>query len=193
MAIESITLCGKQVSELTKSSERKVRLICDDCGKESITNFHNYRIRQEKTRFPGKTFCRACSNRRSVKYRDISNLGRKPLPLDKLKINTFITSDGYKTVLVPTDTKRRGWSCYKKEHKIVMETSLGRSLTKQERIHHVDLDKLNNNLNNLYLCSNESHHRQLHKQLDKIVSSLIKDGIISFNHKTGEYERSKRD
>lgn len=53
----------------------------------------------------------------------------------------FRTSDGY--VL---------------EHRLVMETYLGRYLTKEEVVHHIDKNTSNNKIENLELFSNNNEH-----------------------------------
>lgn len=47
------------------------------------------------------------------------------------------------------------------EHKFIVEQKLGRSLTNNEDIHHLDGNKLNNHLNNLIVLS-KSDHSKLH-------------------------------
>jgi hypothetical protein len=49
-----------------------------------------------------------------------------------------------------------GWI---EEHRYVMEKSLGRKLTKNEIVHHIDHDKLNNDISNLELTSRSEHMR----------------------------------
>lgn len=50
----------------------------------------------------------------------------------------------------------------KKVHRMVMEKNLGRKLTKDEVIHHLDGNGLNNNLSNLVLLT-KSEHSIIHK------------------------------
>ena len=47
------------------------------------------------------------------------------------------------------------------QHRIVMEKHLGRSLSTDEHIHHIDGDRVNNEIGNLLLTTN-SEHRKLH-------------------------------
>ncbi len=47
-------------------------------------------------------------------------------------------------------------------HRYLMEQKLGRKLLPEENIHHIDEDKLNNDLGNLQIMSN-SEHRRLHQ------------------------------
>ncbi|MHA1343585.1 MAG: HNH endonuclease signature motif containing protein [Promethearchaeota archaeon] len=49
------------------------------------------------------------------------------------------------------------------EHRVVVEKAIGRYLKKKEVVHHIDGNKQNNNLYNLFLCKSETEHRQVHK------------------------------
>ena len=73
---------------------------------------------------------------------------------------------------------------YVRVHRLKMENKLGRKLKSTELIHHVDLNKLNNRLSNLYISS-KSKHIKMHHQLQKIAGDFIKMGIIKF--KNGRY------
>ena len=64
---------------------------------------------------------------------------------------------------------------YVKEQILVMEKYLGRFLTKEEIVHHLDFNKKNNNIENLYLFPNDSEHRKYHWQLIKIVKEELKN------------------
>ncbi len=48
------------------------------------------------------------------------------------------------------------------EHRLIMEEYLGRYLTKDENIHHINGIKTDNRIENLQLCGNNSEHRHLH-------------------------------
>ena len=77
---------------------------------------------------------------------------------------------------------------YRYEHIKIVEKSIGRKLEKDEHIHHIDGDKLNNNLNNLFLYKgNQSEHIKLHHQLEQIAFDLFRKGYIKFNKEIGEY------
>lgn len=49
-----------------------------------------------------------------------------------------------------------------KYHRYLMEQKLGRELLEEEVVHHIDGDKLNNNINNLELMSSKSEHLRFH-------------------------------
>ena len=61
----------------------------------------------------------------------------------------FINPSGYKKIRLE--------GIYKYEHRHLMEQSLGRKLTNDEDVHHIDGDKLNNNLCNLVVLTKREH------------------------------------
>jgi len=71
------------------------------------------------------------------------------------------------------------------EHILVVEQYIGRPIKKGEFVHHIDGDKLNNKISNLYLCSN-SQHRKLHS-FEKLLKPLLATGVLKFNADKGEY------
>lgn len=68
-----------------------------------------------------------------------------------------------------------------------MEEQIGRKLSDTEIVHHIDGNKSNDDIENLYLCKNNSEHQLLHNQLEKIAFELIKTGRIIFNKENGQY------
>jgi hypothetical protein len=186
------------ISNLTHGSEKRVKLKCNGCAIISETNYHNYSTGQKKRGFDGKTYCHKCTARINAKKRvgkRTTSFGRK-YTTDKLgpnnprfKTGTYIGSDGYRIIWIgphgsKTDTK---WDLYRKEHFVVIEKVIGRKLKKGEVIHHIDGDKLNNNIDNLILCDSEKEHQKLHKSLRLISYELIRNGTIKFNKSTREY------
>lgn len=51
----------------------------------------------------------------------------------------------------------------KTEHRYLMEKHLGRKLTKTEVVHHINNNPEDNNIENLYLCKNQSEHMKIHR------------------------------
>lgn len=47
------------------------------------------------------------------------------------------------------------------EHRLVMEQSIGRYLDKNEEVHHIDYNKMNNDISNLLLVT-KTEHRRIH-------------------------------
>jgi len=70
-------------------------------------------------------------------------------------------------------------------HREKIENQIGRKLTNTEIVHHIDGDKNNDDLSNLYLCKDNSAHQFLHNQIEKIAFELLKRGEIVF--KDGNY------
>lgn len=50
-------------------------------------------------------------------------------------------------------------------HRLIIENTIGRYLTKKEVVHHIDGNPHNNNLDNLLLCS-DSKHVSLHRKIN---------------------------
>ncbi len=60
------------------------------------------------------------------------------------------------------------------EHRLIMEEHLGRYLRSLEVIHHIDGDKLNNEIDNLMLLPDRAIHAQLHFEANKEIAYLKK-------------------
>jgi len=73
----------------------------------------------------------------------------------KLFVGCYI-KDGYRYIHV-------GHRHYEPEHRVVMERFLGRKLSPEEHIHHIDEDTLNNSPSNLQLVT-ASEHLKIHVQ-----------------------------
>ncbi len=147
----------------------KLELVaCKQCGKERYVQ-RSYML---KSWFTG--LCRDCSRR--------SRAGENnPMWKD----GRYKTMQGYIDIrLFPSDpfyamTSKRWHYC--REHRYVMAKSLGRCLTTQEAVHHLNGIKDDNRLENLELISPANHRRQtmfchnclLHKQI-KLLRERIK-------------------
>ena len=77
---------------------------------------------------------------------------------------------------------------YVAEHRLLIESQIGRYLNKNEQVHHINLIKNDNSLDNLVLFSNASEHFLAHGSLNKCVEKLIKKNLLKFNKETKTYE-----
>jgi len=75
-----------------------------------------------------------------------------------------ITDRGYRKVKMP-DSSMADSKGYVFEHRKVMAEYLGRDLEKNEVVHHIDMDTLNNDINNLMLFDSVGDHTRHHHQL----------------------------
>lgn len=68
-------------------------------------------------------------------------------------------------------------SGYVQQHRYIMELTLGRYLLPSEVVHHIDLDKTNNDINNLLLFNSQGDHIRFHnygypeKDIDDLIQS----------------------
>lgn len=155
--------------------------VCDRCGHEQWVNYWNiYR--------KGVHVCRSCSSKHTAQTREKReswNKGKKFAP--KNTGSSYINTNGYSEVWVGKHTLPDKAGGYVREHRILKEIEMNRPLTGSELIHHVDGNKTNNKLSNLYVCDGHFGHRKVHGQLERISMELVRIGVISFNHEDGKY------
>lgn len=100
----------------------------------------------------------------------------------KLKKGDIKIKRGYRFIFDPNHqhAHKDGW-VYEHVH-ILIENNV--ELPKNFNTHHIDGNKLNNDINNLYICS-IAEHTTLHRSMEKIVFELYKKGMVEF--KNGAY------
>jgi len=75
-------------------------------------------------------------------------------------------------------------------HRYAMELHLGRKLRTEELIHHIDMDKLNYDISNLYLTNRDVHvtiHGTYNELCTELMNNYHKYSGIEFNKETGKY------
>ena len=73
------------------------------------------------------------------------------------------------------------------EHRIIMERHLGRPLLKQEHVHHINHDTLDNRIENLQLLTHSEHSRLHSKERSKEFIEMFKN---SSKLPTGKWARN---
>jgi HNH endonuclease len=139
------------------------KLCCDLCNKAFHINHRNLRKRKNMR-------CKECVREQLIQR----NKGRA---------KQYSTSQ--KGYLYVRDLKEKHG--YKLAHRKIMEDAIGRALTKSEKVHHIDGDKTNNDINNLWLTNNVDH-ATAHNSLEFYAFQLVKKGIIVFDKTLGEYK-----
>lgn len=155
-----------------------VTRICDECGKEEKKSICTLRSNSRR-RKDGLDLCWKCSQNK--KYRKIPNGEMNE------QWEHGITVGGYRRIFDPERGKRV------LEHTYILEKNIGRRLKQGEMIHHIDLDKINNSVENLFLCANKSEHFLLHSSLQKCGYTLFKKKILFFDQNRNVYTREKVD
>lgn len=84
---------------------------------------------------------------------------------------------GYKQILVSGPKEVKGNYRYKSEHVLKAEKVLGRSLKKNECVHHIDCDTSNNDNTNLLICQ-RGYHTRLHWAMSrKYGQTVLRMGV----------------
>lgn len=163
MLLGETTVCGELISSLGPSSVKQVRYVCELCQSTFVGTYQSYVRGQQRRKNSGLTYCQPCaSHLKSWK-------GGKPL-----------TADGYQKIQV---SRKK----YRLEHRLLFEEHLGRSLTNEEIIHHIDGNKLNNRLENLDLCPTKGVHTKAHHSLESLGFLLLKAGYAYYDRNTHTY------
>ena len=97
----------------------------------------------------------------------------------------ILKGDGYIGIWNPKHKKADNQG-YVYEHTLIIEEKLKRNLNKDEEIHHINLNKQDNDINNLYLCSHKIHLK-IHRSMEKLIPYLLKKNIIFFDKTNKEY------
>lgn len=191
---------GTPIATLTKGSTKFVLVACNDCSKQSEIHWNNYVQGQRKRGWTGETYCQPCIARRIGKSSrgtvnaavSKSNRQRAGEQHPSWKGGRYIDHHGY--VMVNVRSGRNGdsgWTNYRKEHFLVMEEHLGRELQPGEVVHHIDGDKTNNLLTNLWL-TDQGGHRTAHISLQGIGFLLVRAELVRFDSSKSVYVADRK-
>lgn len=140
-----------------KTGDMRNKAVCLNCSKE----FFKLRRPRAKTIYREQKYC-------SVECREQGKVKRAAERYDCGEYTTHVKRNGYLWISVPTGvTGKKGGIL---EHRYVMSRHIGRQLTKQETVHHIDGDRTNNELSNLELFS--SRHGPGQRVRDKVAFAI---------------------
>ena len=88
--------------------------------------------------------------------------------------------DGYIGIWKPEHC-RADKQGYVFEHTLVYEQNTGILPEKNQNIHHINCDKLDNKFENLWLCD-KKQHLYCHRSIEKLIKPLMEKGIIEFEN-----------
>ena len=86
--------------------------------------------------------------------------------------------DGYLGIWSPLHERADGGG-YVYAHTLEYEKHTGKLPQKNEVLHHIDLDKRNNDYSNLFLCGHRKH-LEIHRKIEKLIRPLMEKGFIKF-------------
>ena len=165
-------------------TKRITHWTCDNCSTEFS------KVRNGKYNTESKSFCKTCISKIGLgKLIGQAGYEHKIEKTLKGKVGNIITSkDGYPERYIGKDYPYRkgGYRCIR-EHVFVMECHLERGLKKGEIVHHIDGNKTNNRLDNLYLTTVQEHNK-LHAESESIVFELYRKGVVIFDKSSGRYQ-----
>ena len=154
---------------------------CDSCG----TMFRRHKngvIKQSR-----KTFCSECLANNTDTIAIINVAERMDAKAGTIKEK----KNGYREIYIGKNYPyNRKPGCIRM-HVYVMEQHIQRKIEQGEVVHHIDGDKRNNDLSNLFLTTVEEHNR-LHARSELIIFELVKRGVVRFNREIGRYELSEQ-
>lgn len=172
--------CGGGIFRLpgrTKSGNPKNRYFregaCSFCGKESL-------LANSKRKATSDSFCSRRCQYESVKSKHSGNRHIKSRPGGDH--HTMVLRHGHHRAT-------KGGQVY--EHILVAEAALGRPVSKEEVVHHINCVKSDNRPENLFVCSGSKEHFLIHGSLNRCVADLIDLGLLEFDAETKSY-RVKR-
>lgn len=95
--------------------------------------------------------------------------------------STWVDNDGYLREKVAP-----GAGNWRPQHQLVVERAIGRPLSRREIVHHINGDRQDNRIENLFLCRDRVHHNEVHRSQDVALRAMLAAGLVVF--RDGRYE-----
>ena len=89
---------------------------------------------------------------------------------DRFHKGYILKDSGYILIRKPEhpNSDKKGYVLY---HRLIVEEHIGRYLSKEEVVHHIDFDKNNNNITNLQIL-NPTTHAEIHSRMERKVIDI---------------------
>ena len=168
------------LKERNKTGHKQVLRTCDDCGDLKVVDLAGITLCRKK-RNTEHDYCHTCS----YKYRILPQPKREASP--SWNGGRYLNNNGYWRVYLRS---QNGIPLYEYEHKIIFQQHLGRKLLSSEKVHHIDFDKQNNNVSNLWLFSSQKAHHNCHCEMEAIGQQFL-GRMIWFDTEIKTYSLSK--
>ena len=97
------------------------------------------------------------------------------------KNGRYTNSKGY--VLIYKPEHPNAYRLYVPEHRLVVEEELGRYLTTEEIVHHINGIKHDNRSENLWVFDRKEHRAMHHDNPFRVVVELYNRGVVGFDGK----------
>ena len=164
-----------------KRKKQVAELKCDNCCNIFDRDIHEIAKDRRNNNF--KHFCNKCDSK-SLGGKMAGEIRNKKYENEVGKI--IKPKGGYYEVYVRKTHQYRPEQDWVRQHIIIVENHIGRKLLKDEVVHHIDGDKLNNNIGNLDICT-ISEHNNCHAKAEQIIFELYRNGTVGYNKKTKRY------
>ena len=168
-------------SNLRLKREDKVTRICDECRKSQHIRYDQI-LEARKNKKEKADYCKKCS----YKHRKLNQPTMEKSP--SWNGGRYLNENGYYRVYSGSANNNK----YIYEHKLIYENFLGRKLSVIEKVHHIDGNKSNNEIENLFLCENKAKHYSIHQSMEDCAIAMLDKGIW-YDFKNKAYTTEKKD
>jgi len=172
-----------------KRGRASITKICIECGKVFINSNSNNKRQLSCSRECGYKQSQI-GRKIEISKEQLENLLEKYPSVVEIVLNTGISYHALRRRMKDHGLKYKkkeiirsdGYYGYttKKNHRKILEAHIGRKLLPKESVHHINGDKIDNRIENLFLCDKVSRHNEVHTSLMKCGFELVKKGAISF-------------